>query len=146
MFAIFSASFTTYLEDFVDVVIVWIAPWASIFLIDWVLRRYRYVPSELQKTGKDGLYWHSGGVYWPAIIAQLVGMFAAIECLSATFHLPHWLNLVTNHTQDSFGYGADFSILAGIVVGGVVYLALAYRGVKKQADQQDVMLKAEGLL
>ena len=53
MYAIFSSSFTTYLEDFVDVVIVWIAPWCAIFLVDWALRRYRYVPSELQKTGRD---------------------------------------------------------------------------------------------
>ena len=56
MFAIFNSSFSTYLKDFVDVVIVWIAPWVAIFLVDWGLRRYRYVPSELQKTGKDGLY------------------------------------------------------------------------------------------
>ena len=53
MYAIFSSSFTTYLEDFVDVVIVWIAPWVAIFLVDWALRRWRYVPSELQNTGRD---------------------------------------------------------------------------------------------
>ena len=59
MWAIFSGSFTEYLSDFVDIVIVWIAPWCAIFLVDWVLRRYRYVPSELQKTGRDSLYWRS---------------------------------------------------------------------------------------
>ena len=53
MYAIFSSSFTTYLEDFVDIVIVWIAPWCAIFLVDWALRRFRYVPSELQNTGPD---------------------------------------------------------------------------------------------
>ena len=59
MYAIFSSSFTTYLEDFVDIVIVWIAPWAAIFLVDWALRRFRYVPSELQNTGPTSLYWNS---------------------------------------------------------------------------------------
>jgi hypothetical protein len=34
----------------------------------------------------------------------------------------------------------------GIAVGGLVYLLLGYKGVKKQADEQDVLLKAEGLL
>ena len=95
MWAIFSSSFTQYLSDFVDIVIVWIAPWCAIFLVDWVLRRYRYVPSELQKTGRDSLYWRKGGIFWPALVAQVVGMFAAISALSATFHLPHWLNEVT---------------------------------------------------
>ena len=71
MWAIFSGSFTEYLSDFVDVVIVWIAPWSAIFLVDWALRRYRYVPGELQKTGRDSIYWRSGGVYWPALIAQV---------------------------------------------------------------------------
>ena len=70
-----------YLSDFVDVVIVWIAPWSAIFLVDWALRRYRYVPGELQKTGRDSLYWRSGGVHWPALIAQVIGMFAAISAL-----------------------------------------------------------------
>ncbi len=146
MYAIFNASFSTYLSDFVDLVIVWIAPWAAIFLVDWALRRYRYVPSELQKTGRDSLYWHSGGIFWPALIAQVVGMFAAISALSATFTLPHWLNLVTFHTTGAHDFGADFSIFLGMGVGGLVYLILARRNVRTQADAQDALLKAEGLL
>ncbi len=70
-----------YLTDFVDIVIIWIAPWCAIFLVDWVLRRYLYVPSELQKTGRDTLYWRKGGIFWPALIAQVVGMYAAISAL-----------------------------------------------------------------
>ena len=65
--AVFSASFTEYLSDFVDMVICWIAPWCAIFLVDWALRRYRYVPSELQKTGRDSLYYRNGGFFWPAL-------------------------------------------------------------------------------
>ena len=142
MYAIFSASFTQYLSDFVDIVIVWIAPWCAIFLVDWALRRFRYVPVELQKTGRDSLYWRSGGIHWPAWVAQLVGMFAAISALSATFTLPHWLNEVTYHNQ-----GADFSVFLGLGVGGLVYAALAWRGVRgREADAQDVLLRAEGLL
>jgi hypothetical protein len=34
----------------------------------------------------------------------------------------------------------------GIAVGAVVYLILAGGSVRKQADEQDVLLKAEGLL
>ncbi len=146
MWAIFSSSFTQYLEDFVDIVIVWIAPWCAIFLTDWILRRYRYVPSELQRTGRDSLYWRNGGVFWPAIVAQVVGMFAAISALSATFHLPRWLNLVTYHTRDAYGFGGDFSVFFGLGVGALVYLILATRNVRKQADAQEQLLREEGLL
>jgi len=137
MFAIFNTSFNTYLKDFVDVVIVWIAPWLGIFLVDWWMRRSRYVPAELQRTDKGGLYYRTAGIYWPAIIAQIVGMFAAIEALSATFHLPRWLNEVTVHTADSHGFGADFSVFMGIGVAAVLYVVLAWRGVRAQADEQD---------
>ncbi len=146
MYGIFSSSFTQYLSDFVDIVIIWIAPWSAIFLVDWALRRYRYVPSELQKTGRDSLYWRKGGIHWAAWVAQLVGMFAAISALSATFHLPEGLNLLTSHTRDAFGFGADFSVFLGMGVGGLVYAVLAWRGVRREADTQDSLLRAEGLL
>ena len=142
MYAIFNTSFNTYLKDFVDVVIVWIAPWAAIFLVDWWMRRSRYVPAELQRTDKGGLYYRTAGIYWPAIIAQVVGMFAAVSALSATFSLPRWLNEVTRHTQDKFGYGADFSVFLGMGVGGLLYLVLAWRGVRAQAAEQDRVLSA----
>ena len=53
MWAIFSGSFTEYLSDFVDLVIVWIAPWSAIFLVDWALRRY---PLRAQRTPEDGAH------------------------------------------------------------------------------------------
>ncbi len=33
-----------------------------------------------------------------------------------------------------------------MAVGALVYLILGYRSVRKQADEQDVLLEAEGLL
>ena len=140
MYAVFDSSFKTYLVDFVDLVIVWIAPWAAIFLVDWFMRRCRYVPAELQKTGRGSLYYRNGGVCWEAIIAQVVGMYAAISALSTTFHLPQWLNPITYATRDSYGYGADFSVFLGMGVGGLVYLVLAWRSVRRQADRQDELL------
>ena len=150
MWAIFSGSFTEYLSDFVDLVIVWIAPWSAIFLVDWALRRYRYVPSELQKTGRTSLYWRRGGVFWPAIIAQVVGMYAAISALYVNptyyFRVPRWMNEVTDHTQDAYHYGGDFSVFLGMGVAALVYLVLAVRKVHKEAETQEQLLTEEGLL
>jgi nucleobase:cation symporter-1, NCS1 family len=140
IFAVFVTSFSTFLKDFVDVVIVWIAPWFAIYVVDWALRKFRYVPSHLQRTGSDSMYYRNGGFFWPAIIAQVVGMYAAISALSATFHLPTWLNPITYYTRDSYGYGADFSVYMGIGVAGLLYLALAWRAVRREAVEQDRLL------
>jgi NCS1 family nucleobase:cation symporter-1 len=141
LYAIFNSSFNTYLKDFVDLVIVWIAPWAAIYLVDWVLRRYRYVPGELQKTGPDGLYYRRGGIHWPAILAQVIGMAAAMSALFPTFSVPDWMHPVTVHTG-----GADFSVFMGMAVGGLAYLLLARSGVRREADVQDELLGMQGRL
>ncbi len=136
-YAVFNSTFTHFLTDFVDAVIIWIAPWMAIYLVDWVLRRFRYVPEELQRLDRGGLYYRHGGVFWPAIIAQIVGMAAATSALSPTFSVPNWAHEITVHTG-----GADFSIFMGIAVGGFVYLALGWRDVRRQAEAQDLVLGA----
>jgi len=146
IYAVFNSSFNTYLKDFVDVVIIWIAPWVAIYLVDWALRRYRYVPSELQDTGRDGLYFRRSGFYWPAIVAQVLGMIAAMSGLNPTFGVPTWMNPVAAATGSDSLTRADFSIFLGIAVGGLVYLLLAYKGVRSQADRQDELLEAQGLV
>jgi nucleobase:cation symporter-1, NCS1 family len=139
IYAIFDSSFSTYLKDFVDVVIVWIAPWVAIYLVDWGMRRWRYVPGELQRVDRGSLYWSKGGVHWPAIIAQVVGMAASLSALYPTFSVPSWVNPITVHTG-----GADFSVFTGIAAGGIVYAALAWKGVHRQAELQDTLLAGSG--
>ena len=78
-YAIFDSSFSKLLTDFVDVVICWIAPCCAIFLVDWVLRRYRYVPADLQTTDRSSVYWRNGGVHWPGIVAQTLGTVAVSD-------------------------------------------------------------------
>jgi NCS1 family nucleobase:cation symporter-1 len=135
IYAVFNSSFSTYLKDFVDVVIIWIAPWVAIYLVDWAMRRWRYVPSELQRVDRGSLYWSKGGVHWPALIAQIVGMAASLSALYPTFSVPSWVNPITVHTG-----GADFSVFTGIAAGGLVYAALAWKSVGRQADLQDAAL------
>jgi len=141
-YAVFNSHFSTYMKDFVDVVIIWIAPWFAIFIVDWWMRRSRYVPAELQKTDRSSIYWSSGGVNWSAIIAQLLGMAAAMSALSPTFHVPNWMHEITVATGGSAGAtgGADFSVFTGVFVGGVAYFLLARRTVKEQTQAQEAIL------
>ena len=134
-YAVFSAGFSKLLNDFVAAVIAWIAPWMAIFLVDWLLRRRRYVPLELQRTDSGGLYWRTGGVHWPAIVAQVLGTVASILAFNQTFY--------AGPIARAFGGGgADFSVFTGVLVGGLAYFLLARLSVGREADEQDRILRA----
>lgn len=124
----FLSSFYTFLSDLLLFVIVWLAPWAGIFLVDCWLRRNRYdIRSLFSRTG--GLYWRTGGWHIPAVVAQVVGMAASASWIdTSVFKGP--LSSATN--------GADFSALMGFVFGGVIYWLLARKSVLSEAAVADV--------
>ena len=123
-YAIFSTRFSQLLADFLLFIIVWVGPWCAIYLVDYLLRRGRYDHDALlNETG--GRYFRNGGVHWPAIIAQAVGMVAAAL----------WLNAYSPYVSplSSRIGGSDFSVFAGLLVGGVTYYLLARRKVRAEA-------------
>jgi nucleobase:cation symporter-1, NCS1 family len=133
-YAIFSARFSQLLADFLLFIIVWVGPWCAIYLVDYLLRRGRYDNAALQnETG--GRYYRNGGVHWPAIIAQGVGMVAAAL----------WLNAYSPYVSplSSRVDGSDFSVFAGLLFGGVTYYLLARRKVRDQtsATQENVAVQ-----
>ncbi len=114
--AVFDAGFNNFINDFVLFVLIWLAPWVAIYLLDFFMRRQKYDSVSLLETGK-GLYFGKDGVRWNAIVAQGCGMVAAALCLNA---YPAWESPVTNATN-----GADFSVFAGVLVGGGLYYLLS---------------------
>ncbi len=140
IYAIFDSSFKTLLTDFASSIIAWIAPWMAIYLVDWALRRFRYAPSELQRTDPGGLYWRRGGIHWPAIIAQTLGTIVSVLSLSQLFYvgqISRWIGMSSDH------YFPDFSVFTGAFVGGAVYYVLARKRVRAEADRQDEILAAQ---
>ena len=121
---VFSASFNTFIEDFLLFMIVWIAPWVAIFLTDWALRRGRYDSRSLL-SGRAGIYWRNGGIHVPGVAAQAAGMLAAASWLDTTV----WKGPLSTATN-----GADFSVFMGALFGAGVYLLLARRTVRAEAD------------
>jgi NCS1 family nucleobase:cation symporter-1 len=119
--AVFSTRFFTLLSDFILFIIVWLGPWCAIFLVDWLLRR-RYDPPGL--VHERGRYFRSGGVHWPAIIAQAVGMVAAAL----------WLNAYSPYVSPLSGRtdGSDFSVFTGLIFGGATYWLLARKSVRAE--------------
>jgi nucleobase:cation symporter-1, NCS1 family len=124
-YAIFSSRFTTLLADFLLFIIVWLGPWCAIYLVDSWLRRNRYDQMALLDE-RGGRYFRQGGVHWPAIIAQVVGMVAAAL----------WLNAYSPYVSplSSRVGNSDFSVFMGLIVGGLIYWLLASRKVRAEAE------------
>jgi nucleobase:cation symporter-1, NCS1 family len=124
-YAIFSSRFTSLLADFLLFIIVWLGPWCAIYLIDSWLRRNRYDHQALLNE-RGGRYFRHGGVYWPAIIAQAVGMVAAAL----------WLNAYSPYVSplSSRVDGSDFSVFMGLFFGGITYWLLARKSVRADGE------------
>jgi nucleobase:cation symporter-1, NCS1 family len=124
-YAIFSTRFSQLLADFLLFIIVWVGPWCAIYLVDYLLRRGRYDNAALQNEA-GGRYYRNGGIHWPAIVAQGVGMVAAAL----------WLNAYSPYVSPSSSRidGSDFSVFLGLFFGGITYYLLARRKVRAETD------------
>jgi purine-cytosine permease-like protein len=132
-YAIFSSRFYTLLSDFLLFIIVWLAPWCAIYLVDSWLRRDRYDSVSLLMTS-GGLYYRRGGVHWPALIAQAAGMVAAALWLNAySPYVGPLASRIGGHL------GSDVSVLAGLITGGGLYWLLARRDVRAEAGLTPVL-------
>src|SRR5579859_431995 len=130
-------TFYSYFAGFLLYIVVWLAPWFGILMTDYLLRGRQYHNLSL-RSARDGLYWRSGGVHWPAVIAQVVGMVAALMWINVTGpDVPkavQYAGPISNHFPGLAG--GDFSWAIGIVVGALVYFVLGASGVRREAAQQ----------
>jgi len=134
-FYIFSTRFSQLLADFLLFIIVWVAPWSAIYLVDYLLRRGRYDAAALQNE-KGGLYFRSGGVHWPGMIALGVGMVASALWLNA--YSPY-VSYLSSHVGQS-----DFSIFMGVFFGGGTYYLLARKSVAAEAEVAPEAVPVDG--
>lgn len=123
-YAIWVSNFVTTLEEFLSLMIWWIAPWTAIYLVDMVLRRYQYRSDDLLRP-RDGLYWYRDGFNWAALGSLVLGAGASVLFTDAAlFASP----LATGPLG-----GMTLSIPAGFIVGGAAYY-LASRNAVRPAD------------
>jgi len=127
-YAVFSSHFFSLLTDFLLFIIVWLGPWCAIYLVDSWLRRNRYDAESLLNE-RGGRYFRNGGVHWPAVIAQVVGMICAAFWLNA---YPPYVAFFASHNGGPLG--SDFSVFIGLFVGGVVYYLLARTSVQAEGE------------
>ncbi|HEX5193158.1 MAG TPA: hypothetical protein VFW09_10170 [Solirubrobacteraceae bacterium] len=70
--AVFSTGFNTFITDFLLFMLIWIAPWVSIYLTDYFMRRGRYDSRALLDTG-PGIYFRRGGADLSVFMGALFG-------------------------------------------------------------------------
>jgi len=125
---IFKGNLYTDLSGFLDYILVWLGAWFAILMVDYFLRKGQYDRAGLvQKIG--GLYWRNGGINWKALVALIVGMFAALMWTDALFYTPSYQGPLSNATG-----GGDLSWLLGMVVAGAIYWALSFRSVPQEVS------------
>jgi len=123
---IYKGNFYTDLAGFLNYIVVWLAPWFGILMVDYFLRKGQYDTRALAAK-HGGVYWRNGGVNWRAIVALFLGMFAAMMWVDAAFYYPQFTSYLSTKT-----FGADFSWLFGLVVGAGAYYLLAFSSVPKE--------------
>ncbi|MCX4096995.1 purine-cytosine permease family protein [Nocardia sp. alder85J] len=102
-----SNNFNQALSNFLLFMIVWFAPWSAILMVDYFLRRGRYPRDGLERP----IRWSRAGV-----AAQLLGSAASALFLVTTI----WQGPIAK----ALG-GLDFSVFAGLLVGGFTYWLFA---------------------
>jgi nucleobase:cation symporter-1, NCS1 family len=127
-YALWISNFVDSLENFLALMIWWIAPWTAIYLVDMYMRRYRYASDDLLST-HGGAYWYRDGVNWRALVALVLGAGASVLFTNATL-------FASPLTTGPLG-GMDWSIPTGMIVGGLAYYLLSRRSLVPAAAQAE---------
>lgn len=113
IYALFISNFLTTLNNWLQLSIVWLGPFAGVFVMDIMLRRGRYgnLPDQLEATERRSLY----GFSHAGVASMLVAMAAAFVCANTAY----WQGPISKALN-----GADISPYVGVLLGAGLYAAL----------------------
>jgi purine-cytosine permease-like protein len=108
---VFFHNFYDLLVEYLSFLILWIAPFAGVYLADMFLRRNTYDPQGLITMG-SGPYWYNRGWNVRGVVAFGLGIIAGALFINAAVWQGPLIGLVG---------GGDISALAGLAVGFLAY-------------------------
>jgi purine-cytosine permease-like protein len=118
LYIVFVQDFSTALNNFIALLVLWVGPYGGVWMCDAYLRRgridFRAVHS---RSGPDGPFWGWHGINVPGCIALACGMTAA----ALTMRSP----LYDGPIAMALG-GTDLSWLLGFPVAAVAYAGIRY--------------------
>jgi len=133
VYAVFVYNFTGSFIEFLSLMVLWLAPWFGVFLVDMLLRRNEYYAQGLFQ--REGSYWYSRGWNWRAIAALVLGIAGASLFANGTLYQGPLIGLIGN---------GDISIYVGFVVAGLVYWVLMRGRITKSRDLNEASSSASG--
>jgi NCS1 family nucleobase:cation symporter-1 len=116
LYVLFVQDFSTALDNFIALLVVWVGPFGGVWVCDGYLRRGRFDFRAIHSgVGAAGRYWGWHGFNPSGCIALAVGMTAAVLTMrSPLFDGPIAIALG----------GADLSWIVGFPASALVYAAL----------------------
>jgi nucleobase:cation symporter-1, NCS1 family len=112
-YAIFFYDFTATFIAFLSLMVIWLAPWTGVYVVDVFMRNSKYKGEDLLAEN-GGTY---AGLNSAGFIAFIAGAIAAAACTATA--------LFTSPFAASVLGGGDLSIVAGFLVSAVLYFVLA---------------------
>jgi NCS1 nucleoside transporter family len=117
IYFIFQPSFAKAFDNWMISLLLWMSPWAGVVLADFYIRRSGHI--DVAELYRDPSAY--GDINWGGIVAFLVGLVAGWSVEDGL--VPALQGPISTKLLG----GADLSWLVGIVVAGLVYLALSRR-------------------
>jgi NCS1 family nucleobase:cation symporter-1 len=116
-FIVFVADFTSALNDFVALLLVWVGPYGAVWMCDGFRRRWVYEPGSVHRAAERAPRTRRGHVLagWIALAAGMI--VGALTMRSPLYDGPIALALG----------GTDLNWVLGFLIAGGVYLALTAR-------------------
>jgi nucleobase:cation symporter-1, NCS1 family len=119
LYILFVQDFSTALNDFIALLVVWVGPYGGVWICDGLLRRGAIEPAAIHgKAGAVGRYWGWRGLNPSGYAAMLAGMVAAVTTMRSP--------LYDGPLAKALG-GADLSWILGFPVSGLLYWVLTAR-------------------
>jgi purine-cytosine permease-like protein len=114
-YILFVRDFTTVLHDFVALLVVWLAPFAAVWITDGLMRGWRYDPAEIHDASSRSRYWGWHGSNVPGWIALAAGVAVCLLTINAP--------ILQGPVSESLA-GADLTWTLGPATSAAVYRAL----------------------
>jgi NCS1 family nucleobase:cation symporter-1 len=108
--------FTTVLHHFVALLVVWLGPFAAVWITDGLMRRWRYEPREIHDVGPTSAYWGWHGINRRGWIALAAGVAVCLLTINAP--------TLEGPVSEALA-GADLTWTVGPLVSALAYWALA---------------------
>jgi purine-cytosine permease-like protein len=121
-----AGGFLSWLNSVIVFTVVWLGPFGAIWLTDLAWRRWTALPQEVH-GGPASPFWGFSGARRAAWPALLVGMFAALMCIS----VPKYTGPIAVALDNT-----DLSWLVGPLVSAGVYYVIARRTVAAEVAER----------